>query len=270
MNNICADINFIIKQKEKPYYDSSAITGLIPKLYFKVERKNICIYNARNLSNLSIDRNGFELHRFENKYDTDNIQNNLDSFKKDLKTFLKRKICYKEIFLFDITRRSNKKEGAFNIEGRRPPADRAHVDYTAKSGPIRAKNIIGEKYFYSLLEKKRRIIQLNVWKPLCDIVLSSPLAFVDSRTILNRDLIATEQRFPDRIGEIYHLAYNKKQDWFWVPEMTKTEVLFLKGWDSSSSKKIVKFTPHTSFDLPKQNKNKFPRESIEVRIFLVI
>ena len=39
MINTKADITFIKKQKTKPYYDSSAITGLVPKLYFKTEKK---------------------------------------------------------------------------------------------------------------------------------------------------------------------------------------------------------------------------------------
>ena len=39
MLDIKAEITFIKKQKSKPYYDSSAITGLVPKLYFKTEKK---------------------------------------------------------------------------------------------------------------------------------------------------------------------------------------------------------------------------------------
>ena len=39
MSDVESNITFILKQKNKPYYDSSAITGLVPKLYFKVEKK---------------------------------------------------------------------------------------------------------------------------------------------------------------------------------------------------------------------------------------
>ena len=45
MLNIKAEITFIKKQKTKPFYDSSAITGLVPKLYFKNRKK--CIYKQR-------------------------------------------------------------------------------------------------------------------------------------------------------------------------------------------------------------------------------
>ena len=52
--------------------------------------------------------------------------------------------------------------------------------------------------------------------------------------------------------------------------MKKNELLIFKGWDSYKSDKTIKFTPHTSFNLKKQNLNKFPRKSIELRAFLVI
>ena len=136
------------------------------------------------------------------------------------------------LFIFDLTRRSNTKTGAQYQDGYRQPADRAHVDYTKKSGRIRAKDVLGEKYFKKTINSKLRIIQLNLWRPLCKIVLSSPLAFALSNTILREDLIATDQRFPKRVCEIYHLAYNKNQKWLWVPNMKNDEILLLKGWDS--------------------------------------
>ena len=113
-------------------------------------------------------------------------------------------------------------------------------------------------------------MQLNVWKPICSKVLSSPLAIADARTINQKDLIETDQIFPDRIGEIYHLAYEKKQKWYWASEMRSNEVFIFKGWDSDTSERVLKFTPHTSFNIPNQNINKNPRESIEARAFVVL
>ena len=34
----------LLKNKNKPYYDSSALTGLVPKLCFKTEKKSNTIY----------------------------------------------------------------------------------------------------------------------------------------------------------------------------------------------------------------------------------
>ena len=268
--NIKAGITFIVKQKEKPVYESSALTGMIPKLFFNTETKIVKIINGRNALNYDIDYNGFELHNFISKYNAENISKNLEGYKLEIKLFLKKRFNYEQIFVFDTTRRSNDKRGAFNKDGRRQPAERAHVDYTEKSGPLRAKDIIGKELYKRLLATKKRIIQINLWKPLSKVVLSSPLAIADPNTINPADLVATDQKFPNRVGEIYHLAYNKNQKWYWIPNMKDNEVLLLKGWDSSNKRNIVKFTPHTSFNIENQDIINNPRDSIEARIFMVL
>ena len=270
MQNIKADITFIKKQKTKPYYDSSAITGLVPKLYFKTEKKNVLISDARNLKNHSFETTGFEICKFSSKYNLRNISYNLENYKNELNVFLKKKFGYLDSFIFDLTRRSNSSKGAKNQDGNRQPAERAHVDYTEKSGKKRAEDILGKNYFKEITSSKKRIIQLNLWRPLCKTVLSSPIAFALPSSILKKDLVATDQIFPNRIGEIYHLSHNKNQKWFWVPNMKETEILLLKGWDSSNNKKVLKFTPHTAFNLLNQNIKKNPRDSIEARVFLVL
>ncbi len=267
---IVSKLNFIIKQNQKPFYESSAITGLVPKLHFKVEKKTVNIFSARKRNKTNLDKNGFELHKLETNYNQYNIINNLNLYKKELKRFLKKKYEYKHLFIFDLTIRSNTQKGALNLDGRRQPAERVHVDYTLKSGPYRAKEIIGTCLYNKTLAMKGRIIQLNIWRPLCNEVKSSPLTFADPCTVLKNDLIATDQIFPDRVGEIYHLAFNSKQKWYWVPNMKKNEILLLKGWDSSNKSNIVKFTPHTSFNLKGQSIKKNPRTSIEARIFLIL
>ena len=60
----------------------------------------------------------------------------------------------------------------------------------------------------------------------------SPLALADASSVRPEDLIATDQVFPDRVGEIYHLAYDPAQRWYYAPEMSPDEVLLIKGWDS--------------------------------------
>ena len=270
MKNIEAEITFIKKQSEKPYYDSSAITGLVPKLYFKVEKRKIKIFDARKIKKNKFEKSGFEICNFKSRFDGKNLSNNLNEYKKEINNFLLSRFNYVESYIFDFTRRSNSKKGAENVDGRRQPAERAHVDYTKSSGKKRAIDVIGKKRFCEITNSNLRIIQLNLWKPLCKVVLSSPLAFALSDTIAEKDLIATDQRFPNRVGEIYHLAYNDKQKWYWVPEMREDEILLLKGWDSYVNSKQARNTPHTSFNLNNQNTKRYPRESIEARIFLVL
>jgi hypothetical protein len=270
MYNIYSDIVFIIKQKKKPYYDSAAITGMEPKLYFKTEKKKILINNARNYKNFKLDKNGFEFYKHNFNISKDKINKNIEDYKVILSKILKKKIPFKKIIFFDFTHRSNSKYGAYNYDGQRQPAERAHVDYTKKSGIKRAKDILSKKIYNKLIKEKRRIIQINIWRPLSEKVLSSPLAFADASSIEKRDLIATDQLFPNRIGEIYHLAYNSNQKWYWLPNMTSNEFLVFKGWDSCNDKGTIKFTPHTSFNLANQDIIKHPRESIEARAFLIL
>ena len=268
MADIYSKIRFIVKQKNKPYHESSALTAMIPKLHFKTEEKKVIIKDIRKSKKFVLNKNGITLKKMKFKIQEEDFENNYENYNRNLSRFLKKIIPFKHIEIFDITKRSNRKSGALNKDGPRQPAERAHVDYTVNSGPLRAKQVL-EKYF-SKKFYKYRIIQLNIWKPLSSIVLSSPLAIADASSISFKDLVATDQIFPDRIGEIYHLAYNKEQKWYWVSEMQDNEVLIFKGWDSINSNKVFKFTPHTSFNLKNQNIKKNPRESIEVRAFLVL
>ena len=267
MADIYSDITYIVRQKKKPYYESSALTGMIPKLHFNTLTKRVLINDIRSSNNFSLHDSGFVFKKIKFNLKENDMQNNYIKYKRDLSEFLKELFSYKYIEIFDITKRSNKKTGASNMDGPRQPADRAHVDYTKYSGFIRAQQI-----FKNNLSKfnRHRVIQLNVWRPICSQVLSSPLAIADASTIQEKDLIETDQIFPDRIGEIYHLAYEEKQKWYWASKMRNNEALIFKGWDSSPSKKDVSFTPHTSFNIPNQNINKSPRESIEARVFIVL
>jgi len=97
----------------------------------------------------------------------------------------------------------------------------------------------------------------------------SPLALADASSVEREDLIAADQLFPDRVGEIYHLAYNPWQRWSYAPAMTPGEVLLIKGWDSLVDGR-ARFTPHSAFDLPDTPEDAAARESIEVRTLVVI
>ena len=88
----------------------------------------------------------------------------------------------------------------------------------------------------------------------------SPLALADASSVRPEDLIATDQVFPDRVGEIYHLAHNPAQRWYYAPLMTPDEVLLIKGWDSLDDGR-ARFTPHGAFDLPDMPRGRpTPRE----------
>jgi hypothetical protein len=269
-DHIIGELTYMVRQKEKPYFESSLSTGGEPKIFFTTEKCPTAIGDMRNISkSLSIDINGFELlpHISEvtDLYDDDLIET---QYNKELELLLKEKTGADHVVIFDHTRRSNSVDGANNPDGKRGPAVRVHADYTIKSGPQRATDTLGKAEFNKVLAEGGRVMQINVWRPITGPVESAPLALADSSSIPQGDLIATDQRFPSRTGEIYSLAHGQKHRWYYASQMTPEEVILIKGWDSVDDGR-ARFTPHGAFDHPQQTQKSKPRESIETRTYLV-
>ena len=57
--DVQADLTFIVRQDAKPYFESSALTGGEPEVFFNTERRGVTIRDMRPLvSALSLDRQG--------------------------------------------------------------------------------------------------------------------------------------------------------------------------------------------------------------------
>jgi hypothetical protein len=265
-----AALTFITPSDTKPVFESSAITGGAPRVLFDTERHTVAIHDMRPLADaFSLDREGFELLHHQSVadlYDDDAVEK---VYYPEIEALLRSVTGASRVVIFDATRRSDAGAGAKNRDGLRGPASRVHVDYTAKSGPQRVKDLLGEAEAARLAASGARIIQINVWRPIRGPVQRSPLALADASSVAPEDLVATDQVFPDRVGEIYHLAYDPAQRWYYAPEMTPDEVLLIKGWDSLEDGR-ARFTPHGAFDLPDTPEDAAPRESIEVRTLVVI
>ncbi|MEP1230528.1 MAG: CmcJ/NvfI family oxidoreductase [Litorimonas sp.] len=190
----------------------------------------------------------------------DNIQDVEDTYYEEIKEIVKNTTGAKDVFVFDHTVRLGENNS------RRKPAHHVHNDYTERTAVIRAKERIGDDQFAAM--QGRRMIQINVWRPLVSVVRRSPLAFCDSTTIDAKDFLPTKIHFPDtdHIGEIYALRKNDNQRWSYFSEMTHDEVVLIKGFDSLKDG-TSRFTPHTAFEYPDQDPNIGPRKSIETRTF---
>jgi hypothetical protein len=265
-----APLTFIVPQETKPYFNSSALTGGLPEVFFETEEREVTIRDMRPLAEeLSLDRHGFELRRHETAvddlYDDAAVA---DLYEPEIQALLKQVTGADRVVIFDHTRRSDAADGAANPDGSRGPASRVHVDYTVGSGPIRAADILGAEMVERTLAAGGRIVQVNVWRPIAGPVQRTPLALADAASVKSAELVATDQVFPDRVGEIYQLAHGPAQRWYWAPRMERDEVLLIKGWDSLDDGR-ARFTPHGAFPLPDQNPDAPPRESIETRTYLV-
>ncbi len=269
--DVRAALTFITRSDKKPVFESSALTGGAPRVHFQTEQHIVEIRDLRPLAaSFTLDRQGFALYRsptaVADLYDDEAVEH---AYYAEIEALLRSTIGASRVIVFDATRRSDGKAGARNRDGMRGPASRVHVDYTVKSGPQRLKDTLGEAEATRLLAAGVRIVQLNVWRPIQGPVARSPLALADAASVQPRDLVATDQVFPDRIGEIYHLAYDPSQRWYYAPGMDRDEVLLIKGWDSLTDGR-ARFTPHGAFDLPATPEGAPPRESIEVRTMAVI
>lgn len=266
-----AELCFIVPQEEKPVFQSAAYTGSDPKIFFEIENRTVTIVDIRQSSlQPSLEREGFELLRSPTKVtDLNSDQAVKDGYYPEIEDLLKKRFGATQVVIFDATRRSDSGTGAANPDGRRGPASRVHVDYTQKSGPQRLKDTIGDADAERLLGGGARVIQVNVWRPIRGPVLRAPLAIADASSIAKDELVATDQVFPDRVGEIYHLAYGPNQRWYYASEMKRDEVLLIAGWDSEDPDG-ARCAPHGAFQLPNQDPTAPPRESIEIRTFVII
>jgi len=195
-------LSFIRPQNTKPVFHSSALTGGVPEVFFEVEEHTVPIGDMREIADtLSIDREGFELLHHttavEDLYDDDAVDNN---YYPEIEALLRQRFDADRVVIFDVTRRSDGGAGAVNRDGVRGPARRVHVDYTAKSGPQRVKDILGEAEAERLAASGARIIQVNVWRPIRGPVQRAPLALADASSVRPEELIATDQVFPDRLS----------------------------------------------------------------------
>jgi len=150
--------------------------------------------------------------------------------------------------------------------GGKPSANgRIHNDYTEESGRRRLGLVLKEP---DALAAVGRYSIINVWRSIRGPVLDTPLAVCDARTVPATDLVASEVRYPKRIGEIYLVAYSPAHRWFYFPAMDRHEALVFKQYDSLASG-AARFTPHAAFDHPNTPPDAPLRESIEVRCLVV-
>jgi len=264
-------LSFIVPQDTKPVFHSTALTGGEAKIFFELEDVSVPVADMRPIAeNLSVDTQGFELLHHETQVDDLYDDAAVDStYHAEVEDILRERFDATHVAIFDVTRRSDDTGGARNPDGLRGPATRVHVDYTVASGPQRAKDVLSEAEYERLIEAGARILQVNVWRPISGPVKRSPLALADASSIATEELVATDQVFADRVGEIYQVAHGAGQRWYYASEIDRDEILLIKGWDSIDDGR-AHFTPHGAFELQETGPDAPPRESIEVRTFVII
>ncbi|MSQ67551.1 MAG: methyltransferase [Gammaproteobacteria bacterium] len=191
----------------------------------------------------------------------------------EVAALLRRVLGVVEVVVFDHNQRSAVRAQR-GQPGVRTPVDAAHIDYTPRSGPRRAQEILAAAGCPSYAG--HRLALINVWRPIIGPVQDVPLAVCDARTTQPTDFVATEihhfgeddLEHPQHSGEIYSVQYNPAHRWYYAHDMQPSEVLLLKNWDSVTDGR-ASYAPHTGFRNPAAPAGARPRESIEARTLVV-
>jgi len=134
--SITTTLTYLAKHDAKPYVHTEALTGASEPHYFaEQEEREVTIYNGRTLvDSLSLDKQGFELHRRDTVVDDLYDDTLVESvYYAEVEALIKELTGASRLVIFDHTRRSDAEQ-----RGIRGPASRVHNDYTERSGPERS------------------------------------------------------------------------------------------------------------------------------------
>ena len=225
----------------------------------------IPVYNGRKVQDqLSLDQQGLMLTKRETKvsdfYDAEEVKK---VYYPEAAELVKDMTGASKVVVFDHNVRCGPraKQGEVGVSS---PVLFAHNDYTIQSGPTRVRDLVPAEEAEELL--KHRFCVINVWRPINVPAQDQPLAVCDASSMEQKDFIPTDLIFENRTGEIYSVAYNPEQRWFYFPDLTPGEAMLLKCYDSMEDGR-ARFTAHSAFTDPTAPANAPARESIEARTF---
>lgn len=262
-NAIHAELGFLVPTREKPvYFASQGGAQAELNIAARIAPQTVNIADAREMTPApTLDAQGFALVEHVSAvtdfYDDSQIR---DVYEPEIAALVQEATGATRVVVFDNTRRSD----ATAIRGERnsrEPSAVVHNDYTDASARKRLRDILGDEADERL---RHRFAIINVWRSIAGPVLTTPLALCDASSALETDLIATERRAKDRIGELQLVTYNPGQRWYWFSGLTNREAILLKTFDSDQSGRARR-SIHTAFANPAAPQGAQPRESIETR-----
>jgi hypothetical protein len=228
----------------------------------KPDPHRVVILNGRlHAGEFLLERNGFRFVHHDTKvadfFDEHEVRR---VYYPEMEALVKAESGASRVAVFDHTLRTDDTE-LRNSRKIREVVRRVHNDYTEWSGPQRVRTFLPDEAD-DLLGRRFAVIQ--VWRPIRRPVESWPLAIADAQSISPENLVVTERRYPDRIGQTYAITYNPGHRWYWFPHMRPDEALVFKTYESQKEGR-ARWTAHTAFEDPTTPPDARPRESIEIR-----
>jgi len=262
LKGVVAPLHFLVPMAEKPIaYNYEPPPGA-PRRTGRQQPHNVLVHDARAVAGqLSLDREGFLLLNrgtaVTNFYDAAQIAS---IYYPECERLMKEATGATRVVAFDHIVR-NEAKAAIPGSGVKLPSTRVHNDYTASSSPQRVRDLLGDDAEELL---KHRYAIVNLWRPIAGPLLRNPLALCDATSLAQENLVASDLRYRDRVGETYSVTYNPAQRWFYFPHMQADEFVLIRCFDSSLQGP-ARFSAHGGFEDPQTPEGAPPRESIEVR-----
>jgi hypothetical protein len=262
--SVQSELRYLIPSGEKPVYVAST-GGADAQLSINAEfeDRQVAIADARQLAEpASLDREGFELHRQDTAIvDFYALEDIRSKYEEEIRQLVLAATGAEEIFIFDHTLRSDSPDVRGDRQTREP-ASVIHNDYTDNSAEKRLRDLLQAEEADDRLQRRYAIV--NTWRSVAGPVQQSPLCCCDASTIDPVDLVASERRAAERIGELELVTWNPAHRWYYYPEMSRDEVLLIKTFDSATDGRARR-SIHSAFDNPEAPAHAPPRESIESR-----
>lgn len=258
--SIEATLNYVKNDGQKIVVEPAGGGSTEMKTLGTIDPHSVIIRNGRRFET-SLDGEGFLLAWHETAvtdfFDETQLR---EIYYPEMIDLIKAQSGAKRVVVFDHTLRTadDADRAARKI---REVVPRVHNDYTEWSGPQRVRDLLPDEA-ETLLKGHFAIIQ--VWRPIRYPVETFPLAMCDAQSISPDDLIVTERRHPNRIGQTYSVSYNPGHRWFWFPLQRREEAIVFKVYDSLTDGR-ARWSAHTAFDDPTSPPDARPRESIEIR-----
>jgi hypothetical protein len=257
-----ATLNYLLDTGEAPWTYSGGDGSTEVRSGGERDPHKVIIRNGRPHTNeFTLERSGFRFVRHDTAMkdflDRDEVKR---VYYPEMEALIKAESGAKRVVVFDHTLRTA--DDAFREERKiREPVQRVHNDYTEWSGPQRVRDVLPDEAEDLL---KRRFAIVQTWRPFRHPVETFPLAIADAASLAPGDLVVSERRYPNRVGQTYAITYNPAHRWFWFPRQQRNEAIVFKVFDSEKDGR-ARWTAHTAFDDPTAPPNARPRESIEIR-----
>jgi hypothetical protein len=257
-----ATLNYVVETGEKIFTLTGGPGSLDVRAGGQQDPRRITIRNGRPYAGrFALEQDGFRFVRHDTRvadfFNEDEVRR---VYYPEMEALVKAESGASRVVVFDHTLRTADDE-LRETRKIREVVRRVHNDYTEWSGPQRVRDLLPQEADELL---RRRFAIVQVWRPIRLPVETFPLAICEARSLSLDDLVVSERRYPNRVGQTYAIRYNPEHRWYWFPRMRRDEALVFKVYDSLKDGR-ARWTAHTAFDDPTSPPNAQPRESIEIR-----